>query len=70
MVRDLMNLMPAPAPAASDNLFRLWNENVNALAELDGDGLHSEAAKTAEKELAAAIKQARGAVIEVLKTLD
>jgi len=70
MVRDLMNLMPAPAPAASDNLFRLWNEHVNALAELDGDGLHSDAAKTAEKELAAAIKQARSAVIEVLKTLN
>ncbi len=70
MVRDLMNLMPAPAPAASNNLFHLWNEHVNALAELDGNGLHSEAAKTAEKELATAIKQARGAVIEVLKTLD
>jgi hypothetical protein len=70
MVRDLMNLMPAPAPEASDNLFRLWNEHVNALAELDGDGFHSVAAKTAEKELATAIRQARGAVIEVLKTLD
>jgi len=70
MVRDLMNLMPAPAPAASNNLFRLWNEHVNALAEVDESGQHSVAAKTAEKELAAAINQARGAVIEVLKRLD
>ena len=70
MVRDLMNLMPPPAPAASDNLFQLWNKNVNALGELDGDGHHSEAAKTAERELAGAIKQARVAVIEVLQELD
>ena len=70
MVRDLMNLMPPPAPAASDNLFQLWNENVNALAELDGEGQHSVAAKTAEKELAVAIKEARLAVIKVLKKLE
>ena len=70
MVRDLMNLMPAPAPAASDNLFQLWNEHMNALAELDEGGQHSAAAKTAEKELTIAIKQARGAVVGVLRTLD
>jgi hypothetical protein len=70
MVRDLMNLMPEPAPAASDNLFRLWNEHFNALAELDKRGRHSEAAKVAEKELASAIRDARAAVIEVLVMLD
>ncbi len=70
MVRDLMNLMPPPAPTASDNLFRLWNENVNALAELNGEGQHTQKASTAEKELASAIKQAREAVIEVLTGLE
>ncbi len=70
MVRDLMNLMPPPAPVASDKLFRLWNEHVNALTELDRAGHHTEKAKTAEKELATAIKQARAAVIHVLKKLD
>ena len=70
MVRDLMNLMPPPAPAASDELFRLWNEHVNALAELTGEGQHTEDAKTAEKELAVAIKQAREAVTQVLQKLD
>ena len=70
MVRDLMNLMPAPAPAASDNLFQLWNEHMNALVELDEGGQHSAAARTAEKELTIAIKQARGAVVGVLRTLD
>lgn len=70
MVRDLMNLMPAPAPVASDKLFRLWNEHVNALAELDGEGQHTAAAQTAEKELTAVIKQTRVAVIEVLKKLE
>lgn len=70
MVRDLMNLMPEPAPTASDNLFRRWNEQFNALAELDKDGRHSEAAKQAEIKLAGAIRKARAAVIDVLEVLD
>jgi len=70
MVRDLMNLMPEPAPAASDNLFQLWNEHFNALAELNKAGRHSEAARTAEKKLADAIREARAAVIEGLVMLD
>ena len=70
MVRDLMNLMPGPSPAASDKLFQLWNKHFNALAELDKGGRHTEAAKKAEKELATAIREARGAVIEVLVMLD
>lgn len=70
MVRDLMNLMPEPAPAASDNLFQLWNKHFNALAQLDKSGRHSEAAKKAEKELAGAIRDARAAVIEILVMLD
>jgi len=70
LVRDLMNLMPAPAPTASNELFRLWNENVNALATLNDQGHHTEAAMSAEKELAAAIKQARAAVINVLTRFE
>jgi len=70
MVRDLMNLMPEPAPAASDELFQLWNKHFNALAELDKDGSHTAAAKVAEKELAVGIREAREAVIEILVMLD
>ena len=70
MIRDLMNLMPTPAPAASDNLFHLWNEHVNALSDLDENRHHSDAAALAEKELTAAIQQARVAVMRVLKTLE
>lgn len=70
MVRDLMNLMPRPAPTASDELFRLWNEHVNTLAELNEQGQHTHEAKQAEKELAVAIKHAREAVIQVLQKLD
>ena len=70
MVRDLMNLMPPPAPVASDELFRLWNMHVNSLAELNEQGQHTEEAKAAESELATAIKSAREAVIEVLTELD
>ena len=70
MVRDLMNLMPEPAPKTSDNLFQLWNQNFNALAELNKSGRHSEAAKKAEKELGDAILKARASVITVLEMLD
>ena len=70
MVRDLMNLMPEPAPTASNNLFRLWNRHFNALADLDENGKHSEAATLAEKELADAIRGAREAVSEVLLMLN
>jgi len=70
MVRDLMSLMPAPAPTAGDNLFRSWNKHVNTLAALDDNGQHAAAAEIAEKELSSAITQARAAVIEVLQMLD
>jgi len=70
MVRDLMNLMPPPAPVASDELFQLWNMHVNSLAELNEQGRHTEEAKAAENELATAIKNAREAVIEVLTELN
>ena len=70
MVRDLMNLMPSPAPEAGNELFLLWNQHFNALASLDSNGKHSLAAKTAERELTDAIRKARGAVFEVLVMLD
>ena len=70
MVRDLMNLMPSPAPAASDNLFGLWARHVDTLPELDENGQHTATAKIAEKELTTAIKQARVAVLEVLEKLE
>jgi hypothetical protein len=70
MVRDLMNLMPPPTPTAGNNLFQVWNQHINALAELNGNREHTIAAKTAEKELTGVIKHARGAVIEVLKKLE
>ena len=70
MVRDLMNLMPDPAPLAGDELFRLWGEHVNALSELDQQQRRTAAAKLAEQELSLAIKQSRAAVAEVLTMLD
>ena len=70
MARDLMYLMPPPAPAAGKNLFMHWNEQVNSLAELGSDGRHSAAAKTAEETLTDAIKQSRVAVIQLLEQLD
>lgn len=70
MVRDLMDLMPAPAPAAGQDLHRHWIEQFNALDDLDGGQQHTEAATRAERELTAAIKQTREAVVMVLRELE
>lgn len=70
MVRDLMNLMPPPAPGAGQELHRLWNRHFGALDDLDSNGGHSPSSRTAEQELTGAIEETREAVVEVLKSLE
>jgi hypothetical protein len=70
MIRDLMSLMPTPGPEAGHELFELWLNHFSALDQLDVDGQHSQAAKEAEHELTRVIRQARGAVLEVLRSLE
>lgn len=70
MTRDLMNLMPPPAPAAGQRMHALWIEHFGALDELDEDGGHSDSAKEAVRALTGAIEETRNAVIDVLKRLD
>ena len=70
MTRDLMNLMPAPAPAAGENMMGLWSEHFGALDDLDASGGHSSAARDAERELTRAIEDTRKAVVAVLKSLE
>jgi hypothetical protein len=70
MIRDLMNLMPPPGPAAGEELHQLWLENFNVLTELGAGGQHSAAAQQAEKELTQAIGDTRAAVLMVLKSLE
>ena len=70
MIRDLMMLMPEPAPSAGDALFRDWQRHFGDLDDLDAAGQYTAAAKTAEEILTMRIKQSREAVLQVLKELE
>lgn len=65
LIRDLMNLMPAPAPAAATQLFTAWEQRVDQLLIAD-----QAQRQEAEKALSVAIDKTRDAVLEVLKELD
>ncbi len=64
------NEAPAPGPEAGGELYDLWLNHFSALDQLDASGQHSQAAKEAERELTRVIRQARGAVLEVLRSLE
>jgi hypothetical protein len=70
MIRDLMNLMPDPAPQAGLNLHATWAASVNLLDTVDDEGRHDERARLAERELTEAVNRARDAVVAVLKSLE
>lgn len=70
MSRDLMNLMPAPAPEAGAELHAVWVKQFLKLDKLGADGSHSEAANQAEEQLREALSEARSAVLEVLQNLE
>jgi len=65
LVRDLMNLLPAPAPAAGMALFKQWDTQVDALLQQDFT-----ARLVAEEALSAEIDTTRQAVLDVLKQLE
>ena len=70
MIRDLMNLMPAPGPEAGEALHTLWNTHVNFLDELSAGGKHTDRARKAEQELTNAVNATRRAIIMVLRSLE
>jgi len=70
MIRDLMSLMPPPGLEAGKELHQLWLIHFNSLDQLDDSGRHSQAAQEAESELTQAIREARVAVLEVLRSLE
>ena len=70
MIRDLMILMPEPAPSAGEALYRDWQRHFGDLDELDAAGRHSAAATRAEETLTVRIRAAREAVLQVLKELE
>lgn len=70
MVRDLMMLMPEPAPSSGERLHRNWLRHFGKLDDVGTDGGRSESARQAEEILREDIAHARGAVLEVLRSLD
>ena len=70
MIHDLMMLMPAPAPAAGETLNRQWSEYFGSLDDIDAAGKHTPQASEAERLLTQAIRDARQAVLDVLKKLN
>lgn len=70
MIRDLMNLMPPPAPEAGRDLHEVWSSSVNVLDELNAEGQHTEQATQMEQDLTRTINETRMAVVKVLKNLE
>ena len=70
MSRDLMGLMPVPAPQTGKELHAAWTKHFNYLDELTANGKHSQRAITAEEEIRLALEQSRAVVIEALARLD
>ena len=70
MIRDLMMLMPEPAPSAGEALYQDWQRQFGDLDDLDAAGKHTAAATRAEETLTLRIRQSREAVLHVLKDLE
>ena len=70
MIRDLMNLMPEPAPRVGQELHELWRTNFNFLNEISVEGKHMKRATQAERGLTLAINDTRETVVMVLRSLE
>jgi len=70
LTRDLMLLMPSPAPASGQKLHASWVEHFNRLNELDKKGSHSEQAKAAEQAIGTVLEESRQVVLQVIRELD
>ncbi|HET6564632.1 MAG TPA: hypothetical protein VFG52_04400 [Xanthomonadales bacterium] len=70
MTRDLMNLMPPPAPATGQELHAAWIKHFNVLDELGSDGKHSARATESEQAIGTALEESRKVVLEVIAGLD
>lgn len=70
MSRDLMNLMPPPAPTVGQELHSAWIKHFNALDDVDSNGHHTAQGQQAEEALRNALNFSRVTVIDVLKKLD
>lgn len=69
LTRDLLMLLPPPAPAKGQLLHTAWLEHYNALDDLNPAGKHSQGAIEAEQSIGKALEDARVEVLEVIRQL-
>jgi hypothetical protein len=70
MIRDLMGLMPDPAPEAGQNLQDLWEKEFLDLGVLSSATTYTPDATDSEHRLTVSIREARTAVLDVLEELE
>ena len=70
MIRDLMSLMPEPGPVSGQMLHETWLKLFADLDQIDSKGQHTPAGRKAEEELTSVIREARMAVLDVLRELE
>lgn len=70
MTRDLLMLMPKPAPEAGQRMLEAWEAHFEALVNVDANGKRTPKATKAERTLTETIEATRIAVIEVIRSLE
>ncbi|HKJ18970.1 MAG TPA: hypothetical protein VJ984_16570 [Xanthomonadales bacterium] len=70
MARDLMSLMPEPAPVTGEMLRQTWIDHFSALDDVNAQGRRTARAGEAKEAIDIAIKESRETVLMVIKSLE
>lgn len=70
MARDLMSLMPDPAPDSGKMLHQTWVDNFGALDDVNAQGRHTSKSREAKESIAMAIEETRQTVLAVIQSLE
>lgn len=70
LTRDLLILLPPPAPASGQLLHSTWLKHYNSLDDLDPAGEHSQRAIDAELSIGKALDDTREVVLQLIRNLE
>ena len=70
MARDLMGLMPDPAPETGEMLRQTWIDNFGVLDNVNPDGERTAQSRQAKEAIDAAIEESRETVLMVIDALE
>ena len=70
MARDLMSLMPDPAPETGEMLRQTWIDEFGALDDVNEEGRRTARAREAKTAMDAAIEKSRETVLAVIESLE